>query len=85
MDLKIIPSEITKARLVSMYRDQFPENFILNEINVIISDNRKNEKAFKLSIGGTPCVKKLRWREVVEFANVHGWPRGYAKPEKVTH
>lgn len=85
MELKKIPQEITKKILTDMYLNQFTEKQIRDNINTIIRDNRKNEPQYKALIasGGSPCVQKIRDKEFTEFVETYGFPKGYAKSEKI--
>ena len=82
MELKFIPLEITKSRLVGMYQSEYTEAQIRRDINTIIIDNRKNEAEYKGKIAsGKPiAVHKIRHKEFLEFARLKGWPKGYAVP-----
>lgn len=85
MELKKIPQEITKKILIEMYLYQFTEKQIRSNINLIIRDNRKNEPLYKnlIASGGSPCVQKIRDKEFFEFMETYGFPKGYAKSEKI--
>ena len=82
MELKFIPLEITKSRLVGMYECEYTEAQIRRDINTIIIDNRKNEPEYKSKIDqGKPIsVHKIRQKEFLEFARMKGWPKGYDIP-----
>lgn len=85
MELKKIPQEITKKVLTEMYLNQFTEAQIRYNINLIICDNRKNEPAYKhlIANGKNLSVQKIRDKEFFEFVETYGFPKGYAKAEKI--
>lgn len=84
-ELKSIPLEITKSKLSNMYRNQYTDAQIRKNINTIISDNRKNEPEYKelIESGKSLSVQKIRDKEFQEFVAIYGYPKGYAKSEKI--
>lgn len=64
-----------------MYEGQLPADFITNQINEIIYDNRSKLKGFenltKKQIISTHIVLKA---ELKEFAETHCLPHGYYMP-----
>ena len=84
-ELKIIPLEITKSKLSDMYRNQYTDAQIRRNINTIISDNRKDEPAYKelIASGKSLSVQKIRDKEFQEFVSIYGYPKGYAKSVKI--
>jgi len=80
--LKSLPIAISKVNFVKLY---FPmsERFLKDEINKIISENRRtNFKAFeKFSNEKIIKTKTIFRNELISFAKIYGLPNGYCFPE----
>lgn len=69
---KPLPYSCTKQQLVEMYLDQMPEATIRKSINVIIQASRCN-----LPVGFKKTTHKVWHKELMEFVETYGVPRGY--------
>jgi hypothetical protein len=72
LEIKTLPHSTNKAKLMQLYlASGMTERQIRTGINLIIADSRKmpNDKAV--------CVKNLWHKELMEFVNTYGLPKGY--------
>lgn len=74
--LKTLPHSVSKAQLVELYKGEMSKKEVLQNVTVIMIENRKGDKV-PLSDEEIKLKKCIRHKEFTEFVETFGMPKGY--------